>query len=89
MFSLPYIRSTDYERPKEVRQVLSQGNYLRDRFITEVDINTIKDSLKYHIPGSSQKLINRVANSVSHKPSTAGVCIDDMTEVTSQKRAGY
>lgn len=46
--------------------------YLRDRLQEALDIPNIQDLLKYRPSRTSQKLINRVANSFSDKPNTAG-----------------
>lgn len=40
--------------------------------MTDIDINGVKDSLKYRVPRGAQKIVTRVAKRLSDMPRTAG-----------------
>lgn len=65
---------------KKVNRKYHTDGFLRDLFLTAVEVPAIQVSLRDHIPRSSNQALNRVANQLSDKINSAGSASAFLTE---------
>lgn len=56
---------------KQFDEDYKNGRYLRDRFLTSIDIPLIQDLLRDRIPRTAQMIIQRTVRILSHRPKSA------------------